>query len=80
MRTIRRHPSGSVTISLVVRDRPWSAVIADMIDGFVAANGVGGELASEQLRDVLWAAVECMNRVEVPSVVEGRVHALDDAA
>ncbi len=41
-------------MSVVLRDRPWSAVVADMIDGFVAVN----DNASPRLRDDLWAAAE----------------------
>ena len=73
MRTIRWHASGSATVSLVLQNRPWSAVLADMIDGFVAVNaathddtadgarasGAAGEASgAERLRDLLWAAVE----------------------
>lgn len=56
MRTVRRHGDTSVTVSLVVRGRPWSSVMADMIEGFVVANQLGGAEA-EQLRDLLWRVV-----------------------
>ena len=56
MRTLRRHNDGSVTVSLVVRNRPWSAVVADMIQSFVVANNLD-EAAAELARDHLWLAV-----------------------
>lgn len=61
-RTIRRHPNGSATVSLVVRERPWSAVVADMIEGFVAVNPQVDDAA--ELRDLLWATIE---HIELPS-------------
>ena len=44
-------------MSLVLRDRPWSAVLADMVEGAVVANGLGGAEA-EELRDHLWAVFD----------------------
>ena len=72
MRTIRWHASGSATVSLVLQNRPWSAVLADMIDGFVAVNGrsdhaaAGEASTSERLRDLLWAAVEDVDLTDGP--------------
>jgi hypothetical protein len=57
MRTIRRHANGGATVSLVLRDRPWSSVVADMIEGFVVVND-GDPVAAEHLRDLLWAALD----------------------
>lgn len=57
MRTIRRHANGGATVSLVLRDRPWSAVVADMIEGFVVVNDVD-PVAAERLRDLLWASID----------------------
>jgi hypothetical protein len=42
-------------VSLVLRERPWSSVAADMIDGFVAANDADD---AEDLRDLLWGIIE----------------------
>ena len=36
-RSIRRR-GGSATVAVVLRGRPWGAVLADMIEGIVAAN------------------------------------------
>lgn len=55
MRTLRRHAKGGVTVSVVVRDRPWHAVVADMIEGFVAVNSVD---SAEVVRDLLWGTIE----------------------
>ncbi len=54
LRTIRRHASGSATVSVVVRGRPWLAVVADMIDGFVTVNP---DADAGQVRDLLWGVV-----------------------
>jgi hypothetical protein len=55
-RTIRRRPK-STTIAIVLRDRPWAAVLADMIEGIIVANGLDGSRA-DQIRAVLWLAVD----------------------
>ena len=54
-RTIRRRPNGA-TISIVLRDRPWPAVLADMIDGTIVANEIAGREA-DQARTALWLSV-----------------------
>ena len=56
VRTIRRSENG-VTISIAIRDRPWSHVLADLIDGVVAANGLAPPEAI-RVRTMLWAALE----------------------
>jgi hypothetical protein len=55
-RTMRRRRDGHASIAVVLRDRPWSAVLADMIDGVIAANDLAG-LAADQARVTLWHAV-----------------------
>ena len=54
-RTIRRRPNG-VTVSIMLRGRPWPAVLADMIEGIVVANGLVG-IEADQIRGSLWLAV-----------------------
>jgi len=54
-RSIRRH-GHAVTVSVQLRDRPWAAVLADMIEGVVVANGLG-EVEAARVRAVLWAGV-----------------------
>lgn len=70
MRTIRRHANGGTTISLVVRGRPWSAVVADMIDGFVVVNDDSDR--TEELRDLLWAVIEDLVEAEVAEAAQPR--------
>lgn len=55
-RSIRRRRNGEAVIAVQVKDRPPVAVLADMVDGVIAANGLTGRQAAE-LRDELWAAV-----------------------
>lgn len=56
-RTLSRHDDGSVTVSVMLRNRIWEAVLADMIEGVVAANQMDG-VDAEALRDQLWEALE----------------------
>ena len=56
-RTLARHGDGSVTVSVMVRNRVWEAVLADMIEGIVAANQMDG-IDAEILRDQLWEALD----------------------
>lgn len=55
-RTLRRWPDGGATVSVAVRDRPFEAVVADMVEGVVVANEVAGGEAT-RVRTALWAAV-----------------------
>jgi hypothetical protein len=55
-RTISRWPGGA-TVAVVVRDRPWPAVQADLVEGVVAANGLISP-ASDRARAQLWEAME----------------------
>lgn len=56
-RTLVRHSDGSVTVAVMVRNRVWAAVQADMIEGVVVANSMDGTDA-EVLRDQLWEVLE----------------------
>ena len=56
-RTLARHADGSVTVSVMVRNRTWVAVLADMIEGVVVANRMAG-IDAEALRDQLWEELE----------------------
>lgn len=62
-RTIRRRPNG-VTVSIVLRGRPWAAVLADMIEGIIVANEVAG-LEADQVRAALWLAVDASTELPV---------------
>lgn len=55
-RSIRRESDGSATVSVALRGRPGIAVVADMIDGVIAAADVTGVDAG-LVRDQLWLAV-----------------------
>lgn len=70
-RTVRRSADGTPTVAVRLRDRPWLAVIADMIEGVVVANELAGPQA-EQCRSTLWAAVEAA----AESTTRGRAPAL----
>ena len=62
-RMVARHNEGSVTVSVMVRNRVWEAVLADMIEGVVVANQMDG-IDAEILRDQLWETLEdeCVQR------------------
>lgn len=52
-----RWGSDASTISVVLRGRPWNAVLADMIEGIIVANGLGRSEA-DHVRGFLWIAVQ----------------------
>ena len=51
---VRRGPG--VTVAVALRDRPWGAVVADMVEGVVAANRLAG-VGADRARAALWRAV-----------------------
>lgn len=55
-RTLRRRPDGSATVAVVVKGRPYQAVIADLIEGIVVVNDLTGAEAT-RVRTHLWEAV-----------------------
>ena len=55
-RSIRRRSDGAV-VSIRLHGRPRGAVIADMIEGVVVANGLEPP-AGDRIRTELWAAME----------------------
>lgn len=55
-RTIRRRADGAATVSVVVRGRPFQAVIADLIEGVIVTNELAGAEAT-RVRTHLWEAV-----------------------
>ncbi len=70
-RSIRRTRSG-VVVSIRLRDRPWIAVLVDMIDGLVATNLLDGVDAA-RLRTLLWEAVMASELVDASSFDTVRV-------
>ena len=67
-RSIRRRRDGAI-VSVRLRGRPWVAVLADMIEGVVAANRLAPP-ASDRLRAELWAV--CGTEHVAAVVAEGR--------
>ncbi len=55
-RTMRRGRDGGATVSVVVKGRPYQAVIADLVEGIVVANDLTGAEAT-RVRTHLWEAV-----------------------
>ena len=57
-RSLRRI-NGGVVVSVLLRGRPFVAVLSDMVEGVVVANRLIGREA-EIARTVLWASVESL--------------------
>jgi hypothetical protein len=55
-RTLRRRADGSVSVAVQVRNRPFGAVVADMVEGIVVANHLTGADAT-RTRTALWEAL-----------------------
>ena len=55
-RTVRRSADGRATVAVVVKGRPYQAVVADLIEGIVIANDFSGAEAT-RVRTRLWEAV-----------------------
>jgi len=60
-RTIRRRPDGQAVVAIAFRNRPWNAVLADMIDGVLHVNELAGAEAS-RARDDLWETFSVAER------------------
>ena len=56
-RTIRRRRDGGSTIAICLKERPWPAVLADMVEGVVVANQLLGADAM-RARTTLWEALD----------------------
>ena len=54
-RTVRRYPGGSV-VSVVLKNRPFEAVAADMVEGVLVVNRLEGEAARRVRGTLLDAA------------------------
>ena len=67
-RTLRRRDS-SVVVAVRLRGRPWVAVLGDLVEGIVVANGLAGAEA-DRIRAALWCAAqgEVTPVVPVPKV------------
>ena len=53
-RSIRRNKD-DLSISIVIRGRPWLAVLADIVEGFVIANAKSGQ--DSEIRNILWDTI-----------------------
>ena len=49
--------AGGASVAVRLRNRPWAAVVADMVEGVVVANRLTGTEA-DRIRAVLWAALD----------------------
>ena len=56
-RSLTRRAAGMSTVAVRLRQRPWPAVLADMIEGIVVVNSLSGR-AADDLRHELWSVVE----------------------
>ena len=56
-RSLTRRGVGASTVAVRLRQRPWPAVLADMIEGVVVINALHGS-AADELRHALWSALE----------------------
>jgi hypothetical protein len=63
-RTLRRRSDGTATVAVETRGRPWPAVLADMVEGVLVANGLAGPAAARP-RAALWQAVATVDGGEV---------------
>jgi hypothetical protein len=55
-RSLRRRPGAPPAIAVRLRGRPFDAIVADMVEGVVVANGLTGGRADEVRRRLLGAA------------------------
>jgi len=56
-RSLTRRSIGASTVAVRLRQRPWAAVLADMVEGVVVVNALQGS-AADELRHALWSALE----------------------
>jgi hypothetical protein len=75
-RTIRRGGGGAPTVAVRYRRRPWNAVLADLIEGVVVANGLPGSRADD-CRTQLWRALEAGEAAapDRPTIASAPTHA-----
>ena len=56
-RTMRQRGGAPPTVAVRLTGRPWSAVLADLVEGVIAANALKGADA-DRARRSLWQAVD----------------------
>jgi len=69
-RTLQRHRSGEATVAVRIKGRPWAAVLADMVEGVVAANELS-VLDAAGVRAALWSALQLAGLAERTEPVAG---------
>jgi hypothetical protein len=69
-RSLRRYPQGGAVVAVQLKGRPWLAVLGDMIEGVVVANGLLPPHA-DRLRSDLWQLVEAQS-TQVPAAKSAR--------
>ena len=57
-RTLRRRPDGGVVVAVRLRGRPFAAIAADMVEGTLRANSVGGPDVEAHRAALLAAALD----------------------
>jgi hypothetical protein len=68
-RSIKRWSDGAV-VAVVVRDRPWAAVQADLVEGVIAANRLASP-ASDRARAELWQAIAGQDEPAADEAADG---------
>ncbi len=61
-RSLRRRADGSAVVAVRLRGRPIEAVVADMVDGLLAANRLAGGDAAGHREPLLAAVLDCGTR------------------
>ena len=61
-RTIRRFPEGGAVIAVRLRERPFEAVLADMVEGLLVANALAPAAAQHWRARLLEAATVAADR------------------
>ena len=54
-RSVRKTGEENLSISIVIRGRPWLAILADIVEGVVIANTQSGQ--DSELRNILWDCI-----------------------
>ena len=54
-RSVRKTGDENLSISIVIRGRPWLAILADIVEGFVIANTQSGQ--DSEIRNILWDCI-----------------------
>jgi hypothetical protein len=58
-RSLRRRADGSAVVAVRLRGRPMDMVVADMVDGLLAANGLAGGDAARHREAMVAAVLDC---------------------